>query len=164
MRKNKILLAFAILEVIVFFSAMRIKIEGYSLSSLWVNFAILFIGIYSILYSLMFKLDSSLYYGMLLIFIAITTSYSFVNGIEFYFFYPFYILCVAFSHFTVFVFFRQIIHFKVFVFLIIECILLIGYKSNLINWLLLIGINSLYLFYMLINLILRVAKNLRREQ
>lgn len=164
MKKNKILLTFAILEIIIFVLAMFTKIKGYDLYKVWGSIAILFIGLYAIIYSALFKLDSALYYGTLLILISLTTSYAYINTIVFSMFYPYYILCIAISHFTVFVFFRQIIHFKLFAFLLIECILLIGFKANLINWWLLVSINGIYLFYLIINLILRVAKNLRREQ
>lgn len=164
MKKGKILLAFVILEIIIFIIAMFTNVNGYALHNIWVNIALLFVGLYSLLYCVLFKLDSSLFYGFLLTTLALATAYCYINKISFTMFYPIYILCVCFAHFTVFAIFRQIIHFKLFAFLLIECILLIAFKSNLINWWWLVVLNGLYLFYLIINLFLRVKKNLRREK
>jgi len=164
LKKNKILLSFALIEIAIFISILFIKINGFELYNIWFSVSLLLISLYELLYSYLFKLDSALYLGSLLTNFALATCLKYFYTYSLYAYYPVYILCFAMAHFTVFVFFRQIIHFKLFAFLLVEAILLIGYKANLINWWLLVGINGIYLCYLIINLLLRVAKNLRREQ
>lgn len=163
MKKNKILLAFAFLFLITYLILILfVNINGFYLKNIWFALVCFFIGTYSICYFIMFKMDSSLYYGSLLINISAVSLIRFIYNLPFKFIYPGYIACFSFASFAVFVFFRQKIHFKLFAFLFVEAILLIGYKIRYLNLFALLYINGLYLLYILVNAILRIKQNLRR--
>lgn len=162
MRKNKFLLIFALLLLILFISSFFVKLNSIQLKSLWFGIAILFIGIYTLIYYLMYGLDSSLYYGTLTMLCGVTNLLQNILAINLFLFYPVYILCFAFASFAVFAIFRQNIHFKLFAILLIEAILLISYKMNYLNLWQIVIVNGIYLLILLIRSIFRVRKNLRR--
>lgn len=160
--KGKFLLFFTIFEVGLFVLCMFVKIASFRLSFVWFSLAVFFVGQYALLYSRLYKLDSSLYYGVLLILIAISSAYQFYSGYGFGEYYPIYIICFALSDFAVFVNFRQNIHFKMFAILLSEAILLLCYKTNYLKaWWLLI-INGLFILFIIIQMAFRVRRNLRR--
>lgn len=160
MTKFKFLFLVFIVEVGVFATLVVFNLG--ELQELWFSLALLLIGAYSLIYSYLYKMDSSLYFGCLLIGLGFTTAYRHINEISFAQFYPIYIACFAFAHFAVFVVFRQNIHFKLFAILAIEAILLISYKIKILSLLALVLINVAYLIFVLINGAIRVRKNLRR--
>lgn len=162
MKKNKFLLFFAILLIILFIISFFVEFNGIKLNSIWFAIAVLFIGLYSLFYYLMYGLDSSLYYGTLITLCGVVNLTQNLLEIKALLFYPIYILCFAFASFAVFAIFRQNIHFKLFAILLIEGILLISYKMNYLNIWQIVFVNGIYLLILLIRSIFRVRKNLRR--
>lgn len=162
MKKGKILLFTFIFECIIFTFCLFLKLEQFNVFELWFSLALFLIGIYSLIYSHMYTLDSCLYLGVLLICFAFATAYRYLTIMSFGDFYPIYFACFAFAHLSVFVMFRQNIHFKIFAILMIEVILLMSYKANLLSFLLLALINGMFLLFVVLKIILRAWKNLRR--
>ena len=160
--KGKFLFFCALMLVGLFTVAMFVNIGQISLRSIWFSVALLCIGIYSLLYSHMYKLDSCLYFGILNICFAFATAFRFLLAIKFGVFYPIYFICFAIAHLAVFVIFRQNIHFKLFAILSIEGILLISYKAKFLNLWLVIAVNAIFLLFVLSSSIYRLRKNLRR--
>ena len=163
MKKNKILLFFAILFTILFLSSMFIIFGEIKLREYWFSISCFFIGLYSLLYCSMYKLDSSFYYGALIINIAFCSFLQYYLKYNFNMFYPFYIFCFALASFAVFVLFRQKIHFKLFAILSIECILLIVYKLKYLNWWTLLIVNSLFIALIGINALFRINRNVKEN-
>lgn len=163
MRKNKILLAFSISFALLFIASLFITINNIQLRQYWFSIACVFIGQYSLLYCFMYKLDSSLYYGILVSGIGATSFYQSSFIMTFYSFYPVYLLCFALASFAVFARFRQKIHFKLFAIFAFEGILLIVYKLNYLNYLQVLIINGAYLLFVIINAIIRVKRNLKEN-
>ena len=163
MKKNKILLAFSILFTILFIVSFFITVNNIQLRQYWFSIACVFIGIYALLYCFMYKLDSSLYYGILVGGVGVASFYQTSFHLSFYYFYPVYLLCFSLACFAVFARFRQKIHFKLFAIFAFEGILLIVYKLNYLNFLQLVIINGVYLLFVLINAIIRVKRNLKEN-
>ena len=163
MVKGRVLFLVSVVEIIVFCILMFTRFNNFATNKIWFSLALGLIGLYSFLYYIAYRLDSSLYYCVLLITFAMTTAYRFINQIEFVNFYPVYMMCFAMAHVTIFVKFRQIIHLKVFAILALEVILLMCYKNNYIPLSLVIGINIIYVLLVLMNTIIRARRNLRRE-
>lgn len=163
MKKNKILLIFSSTFALLFIASLFITINSIQLRQYWFSIACVFIGIYALLYCYMYKLDSSLYYGILVVGVGIASFYQTSFRLSFYFFYPVYLLCFALASFAVFARFRQKIHFKLFAILALEGILIIVYKLNYLNFLQLVIINGVYLLFVLINAIIRVKRNLKEN-
>lgn len=163
MKKNKILLFFAIFCVILFIFSLFFEINNVSLKEYWFSIASVLIGQYSFIYFLMYKLDSSLYYSFLNSSIGISSFFQSVNEYSFVFYYPVYLLCFAISSFAVFVLFRQKIHFKLFAILTLEAILLIAYKIKILNLWQLLLINGLYLIFVLAEIVFRIKRNLKEN-
>lgn len=163
MVKGRVLFLVSVVEIIVFCILMFTKFNNFATNKIWFSLALGLIGLYSFLYYIAYRLDSSLYYCVLLITFAMTTAYRFINQIEFVNFYPVYMMCFAMAHVTIFVTFRQIIHLKVFAILALEVILLMCYKNNYIPLGLVIAINIIYVLLVLMNTIIRARRNLRRE-
>lgn len=162
MRKNKVLLFFVILLMALFISSLFIKINNINLAEYWFSTICVGIGVYSLLYYIMYKLDSSLYYGTLILNLGISSFVQQYFNFNFAYFYPIYILCFALASFAVFAIFRQNIHFKIFAFLTFEGILLIVYKIKILGMLSLLIINGVYLLIIGLNILLRIKRNLRR--
>ena len=163
MKKNKILLFFAILFTILFLSSMFIIFGEIKLREYWFSISCFFIGLYSLLYCSMYKLDSSFYYGALIINIAFCSFLQYYLKYNFNMFYPFYIFCFALASFAVFVLFRQKIHFKLFAILSIECILLIVYKFKYLDIVQMLLINIFYLVLIALNITFRIKRNLKEN-
>jgi len=161
--KSRILFFSFIAIVILYIISMFVQIGDIKLNSIWFSVAMLCVGIYALIYSYLYKLDSELYYGVLNIMFAMATAYRFITDIKFMMFYPIYILCFAVAHLAVFVLFRQKIHFKLFAILFLECILLTSYKMNFLSLYVLLAINIIFLLFVAINGVYRLRKNLRRE-
>lgn len=163
MKKNRILLSFAIFLIILFISSLFVTINTVNLREYWFSISCVLIGFYSFLYCVMYKLDSSLYYGTfticlgILSFIQLYMSYTIAK------YYPMYLLCFAFASLAVFALFRQKIHFKLFAFFVFECILLIVYKLNILNIYWLIAINGIYLLLIALNMFFRIKHNLKEN-
>ena len=163
MVKGRVLFLVSVVEIIVFCILMFTRFNNFATNKIWFSLALGLIGLYSFLYYIAYRLDSSLYYCVLLITFAMSTAYRFINQIEFVNFYPVYMMCFAMAHVTIFVTFRQIIHLKVFAILALEVILIMCYKNNYIPLGLVIGINIIYVLLVLMNTIIRARRNLRRE-
>ena len=161
--KSKILLALLTILIGCFVVLMFITINNLKLSSIWFSLAMLFIGIYALVKSHLYMLDSFMYFGILNVLFAFATAYKFLSGIKLNFYYPVYFLCFAISHLAVFVKFRQNIHFKLFAILATQGILLITYKINFLSQSALIAINIAFIIFVAFNAIYRLRKNLRRE-
>lgn len=159
MKKNKILLGFAIFLTITYALLLMFK----TFREYWFGTISCFVGLYSLLYCIMYKLDSSLYYSTLVLGISATSFVQNYYNITASTFYPMYIMCFAMASFAVFVLFRQKIHFKLFAILFFECILLIAYKFNKISLLLLLTINTAYLLLVGINVLIRLRKNFKEN-
>lgn len=163
MKKNKILLFFAIFFTILFIFTLFLRFGNLKCMYYWFSFACFFIGQYMLVYYLMYKLDSSLHFC---VFATLLGVFSFVQqykNLSFDFFYPMYILCVSLASFAVFVQFRQKIHFKLFAFLSLECILLMLYKLSQISFWQLVMLNGIYLVAVGLNLAFRIRKNLKEN-
>ena len=163
MSRLKILFTCAMVLIAIFIASLFTTVNGFSPSEIWFSVAMFLIGIYTLIYYKFFKLDSSLYYGVLLILLAVSTAYRHFSGLSFARGYPYYIACFAYAHFAVFVVFRQYIHCKIFAILGIEVILLMSYKINLLPLFALIAINVGFLALVAFNACIRVRRNLRRE-
>ena len=163
MTKLKFLFLFFIIIAGVFVASLFLEIGSVKLQQIWFSVALFLIAMYSLLYSWLFKMDSSLYYGVLLALISVFSAYRYIQKIDFKFYYPIYIACFALASFAVFVAFRQNIHYKIFAILGIEAILLMCYKINLLPLQVVIAINIAYFTFVGINAIFRLRKNLRRE-
>ena len=163
MKKNSILLIFACTLVVAYVSLLFVSINGVIIKEVWFSLACVFIGLYSLLYYAMFKLDSSLYYGTLVLGVGVASFFRHSFMYSFGYFYPVYFFCFALASFAVFAVFRQKIHFKLFAILFVECILLIVYKLNYLNFASLAIINGIYLIILGINAILRIRKNLKES-
>lgn len=161
--KGKILLTTSIILTGSFVFGLFIKIGELRLKHIWFSLALVCIGLYSLVYSYMYNLDSITYFGVLVIAFAFATAIRFLTMISFNNFYPIYFICFAVAHFAVYVLFRQFIHFKVFAFFLIESILLITYKLKFLSFLELTSINVEFLIIVAINVAIRLKKNLRRE-
>lgn len=162
MKKNKILFLTAIFLLTIFIWSLFAKVNDVQLKNYWFGISILLIGTYTLIYYLLYGLDSSLYYGCLIFLIGNAVLCQNFLEIPTNIFYPAYILCFSLSSFAVFAIFRQKIHFNLFAILLVEVILLISYKIDYLNiWQIMI-INGIYITIILIRSIFRVRKNLRR--
>lgn len=161
MNKGRFLFAFAILLVFVYAALLVFNFN--SLSNQWFSFVLLFIGAYSLLYSHLYGLDSYLYYGTLLLLLGLTTYIRSVNNIPLGRFYPIYILAVSLSHLSVFVKFRQNIHFKLFAILLVQGILLVSFKFKVVSLKLALILSLVLWLMVFINIVYRLKRNLRRE-
>lgn len=164
MKKSNFLLLSFIVLLLTYVGLMFVSINNFTLNKIWFSLSLMFIGIYALIYAFSYKLDSCTYYGILLICFAFITIYRYFSEIEFFNFYPLYIFCFSFAHLSVFVLFRQNIHFKLFAFLFLEVILLSSYKMQLINFWLMFAINVVLLGLFAINYLYRLRKNLRRHK
>ena len=164
MSKIKWIIIFTVIEITTFIMLMFVSLNGFKLNSIWFSIATFFVGLYAINYYFLYKLDSSLYYGVLLISLSLCQVYKFVNDYSFSEFYPIYFFCFAIANFSVFVRFRQNIHFKMFAILAFEAILLVTYKLNIVNFASFVAINTIVISLMFITLTLRIRRNLRRER
>lgn len=162
LKKSSFLLTYLIWIIAIFVISLFVEIQGIKLREYWFSIALLLISQYALTYFLIYKLDSSLYYATLIGLCGMTTVIQTFYGYSLYLFYPTYILCFALASFAVFVIFRQNIHFKLFAILLVEAILLIGYKMNYLNIWQVVFINCIYLFVILIRTMFRIRKNLRR--
>ena len=163
MKKSKILLFFAIFLVILYIISFFINIYVIILKEYWFSIACFFVGLYSFLYALMFKLDSSVYYCVLTICIAVISFCQYYFNYDIKFYYPFYLLSFALPSFAVFALFRQKIHFKIFAFFIVECILLIVYKFKYLDIVQMLLINIFYLVLIALNITFRIKRNLKEN-
>ncbi len=163
MKKTKILLFCALLLTATFVGLMFVVINNIQLYNYWFSIACLFLGVYTFVYCIMFKLDSSLYYSTLLTTFGLFSFFQKFNGLTFRFFYPFYILSFSLASFAVFAFFRQKIHFKLFAILAIECILLVMYKTEFLSFLQMLIANGVFLLFVLANAIFRINRNLKEN-
>lgn len=128
---------------------------------IWFSVGVIILGFNSLLKSWFFQLDSSLYIGSMLIFIGIASLIQNFFMIDLSFFYPWYIFSLAFASLMVFSIFRQKIHFKLFVIVCLEVIILLIYKLRLLPKVLFYVINTLYLIFILFLLIRSIRKNTR---
>lgn len=163
MKKNKILLFYTLFLLIVYVALMFIAIKNVQLCNYWFSFACVFLGLYSLAYCFMFKLDSSLYYSVLLISIGLISFVQKFKSFSFDFFYPFYFLSFSLASFAVFLFFRQKIHFKLFAIFSIECILLVMYKTDYLSFVQMLITNGLFIIFVLTNAIFRINRNLKEN-
>lgn len=163
MKKNRILLIFAVFLIISYIFTLFLQIGDFKCMYYWFSFACFFIGQYSLMYYMMYKLDSSLYYGTLSVLIGIISFVQHYFALSLSFYYPFYFLSASFASFAVFVLFRQKIHFKLFAFLSLECILLMLYKLSHINFWQLVTLNGIYLLITGLNFAFRIKKNLKEN-
>lgn len=148
--------------LITFILSLFVKFNDVQLKNCCFGISILFIGIYTLIYYLLYGLDSSLYYGCLTFLLGDAVLCQNFLEIPTSMFYPAYILCFSLASFAVFAIFRQKIHFNLFAILLVEVILLISYKIDYLNiWQIMI-INGIYIVIILIRSIFRVRKNLRR--
>ena len=161
---KKIQFCSAIVIIGLFIISLFININGFFLREIWFSISLVCIGLYSLIYSFLYKLDSCFYYGMLNVLFAFATAVRYLTNITFFSYYPIYVLCFAISHFAVFVIFRQKIHFKVFAILLAEGIILLAYKKKFLSLETLIAINGAFLLVIAINMLYRLRKNLRREK
>lgn len=161
MNKGRFLFAFAITLSLVYFAVILFNFNNFS--SKWFSLALLFIGIYSLIYSYLYNSDSFLYYGTLLTLFGISTYIKSVNNISLEKYYPIYILAVALAHLAVFVNFRQNIHFKIFAILLVQGILLVGFKFNVVSLKLTLILSLVLWLMVIINMVYRLKRNLRRE-
>ena len=159
--KSRGLIIFALLELALLIFLFFIKINDFYIHNLWFSTLVISIGGFSLFYSHLYNLDSSFLYGSALLLFGACSIFQYLNLFSFGYFYPVYVLCVSIAHFAVFVRFRQFIHIKIFTILFFEAILLMYYKANHISFLLLMLVNVVYLVAILINVLLRVRKNLR---
>lgn len=151
-----------ILEIILYIICLNLKINNFSLNKIWFSISLMFIGIYAIFLTFCYNHDSTLYYGVLLIFISVASAFRFINKYSFAMFYPVYIICFGIASFAIFVVFRQKIHFKLFAFFTLEGIILLGYKIKLLSLWSLVAVNLIFLTLVAINISQRIIKNLRR--
>lgn len=128
---------------------------------IWFSVGVIILGFNSLLKSWFFQLDSSLYIGSMLIFIGIASLIQNFFMIDLSLFYPWYIFSLAFASLMVFSIFRQKIHFKLFVIVCLEVIILLIYKLRLLPKVLFYVINTLYLIFILFLLIRSIRKNTR---
>ena len=128
---------------------------------IWFSVGVIILGFNSLLKSWFFQLDSSLYIGSMLIFIGIASLIQNFFMIDLSFFYPWYIFSLAFASLMVFSIFRQKIHFKLFVIVCLEVIILLIYKLRLLPKVLFYVINTLYLIFILFLLIRSIRKTTR---
>lgn len=163
MTKLKFLLISFIALIILFTGVLFITINSVNLSKIWFSLVLLFIGMYIFIYYILFGLDSSLYCSILLGAFSIATANRFFQNIDFVNYYPIYLLCFALASLSVFVRFRQYIHFKLFAILCVEAILLTSYKIKLLTLQAIILVNTIFLAIIAIIVFSRVRKNLRRE-
>lgn len=163
MKKIKILLFFSIFLIFLFISSMFFNINGIILKQYWFSIACVLIGQYSFVYFCMYKLDSSLYYFVLTTYLGVCSFFQSAFSLKFSYYYPLYLLCFALPSFAVFALFRQKIHFKLFAFFFIECILLIVYKLNFLNIWHLFVLNGAYLLLIMLEAIFRIKYNLKEN-
>ena len=162
MKRNRILVAFLLLEILSYIYLILQKKKDFT--TVWFSILLIAIGLFSLLYFFLYKMDSELYFGTLICFIGMCSWLRLTYGISFNKFYMVYIFCFAFAHFAVFVFFRQKIHLKLFAILILQGILIAGYKFNYLKLYQVLLILISFIVFVLINLILRLKKNLRRNE
>ena len=163
MRRNKVLLVFVLSEIIIYTFFLSQRLNNINLSNIWFSLALIFISFYALLYSLFYKLDSMTLIGFFCITIGISSCVQSIYNYGFIEYYPIYIFCIGFSHFSVFVLFRQNIHFKIFAFLTVVGILIAGYKLKYLDINEFISILVILSVGILVNVCLRLRKNLRRK-
>ena len=128
----------------------------------WFSYALIFLSLLVLPRFILFNVDTNLwafnllflcgFFGVLKSYFKLNTMYS-VCG---------YIICVSVSSFLMFVFFRQIFHFKLFTFLFLSAIILIVYECNFINFWLTISLLSIIAGIFVISLTKTILRNMRK--
>lgn len=161
MKRTIILRYFSIFSILCYVAVLAYSFIVGNFLEEWFSLAVLLLGFNSLLKSWFFELDSSLYIGSVFIFIGV----SFLIQNFFLFslseFYPWYIFSLAFGSLMVFSIFRQKIHFKLFVIVCLEVIILFIYKLGWLPKVLFYVINTLYLLFILMLFIISIRKNTR---
>lgn len=161
MTKNKFLLIVFLMLLAIYVSILFVKVNNINLNKFWYGFAIFFIGLYALIYFNVYRLDSSLYYGVLLTFIGAAITLKFVN-LQIMKILPLYLISFAFAHLSNFVVFKQNIHLKIFAILFLQIILIVSYKTKILNINLFLMLSGIFIFLLMVGLIYRFVKNLRR--
>lgn len=161
MKRTIILRYFNIFSFLCYFSILAyFFIIGKPIEE-WFSIGVLILGFNSLLKSWFFELDSSLFIGSMLIFIGVASfiqNFFLFNLSEFY---PWYIFSLAFASLMVFSIFRQKIHFKLFVIVCLEVIILFIYKLGWLPKIFFYVINTLYLLFIVMLFIISIRKNTR---
>lgn len=156
MKKTQIILLFNLVMIGAYVGILF----AFDLFYAWFSIALMMIAIPELYKSIIFKRDSSLYLGSLLGFYGVCffakhfTSFNIYSVIIV-------IAGIGFASFMVFLFFRQNIHLKVVAINFFEMLLLIIYNMGFINTVWFIIIQSVFAFYILLNLVIRSYINIR---
>ena len=161
LKKTIILRYFAIFSVMGYLGVMTyFFIIGKPIEE-WFSLAILILGFNSLLKSWFWELDSSLFIGSMLIFIGVASLIQNFFMFDIENFYPWYIFSLSFASIMVFSIFRQKIHFKLFVIVCLEVIILFIYKLGWLPKIFFYVINTLYLLFIVMLFIISIRKNTR---
>ena len=162
MTKSKALPIILLILTIIYTFLMFINLNGFNFKNYWFSLVLIFIGIYSLIYYGLYRLDSALYYGVLHILLAFASYFKMTN-LTIFKNLPLYFISFMLAHLSIFVTFRQNIHFKLFAILLLQTILIVSYKINLLSLVSFVTINALFIALIGINIAYRLTKNLRRR-
>lgn len=159
MSKNRILL-FAALFML---AAYTILIVLAGLENVWYSLALYFIGGYSLMYSKLYHLDSHLYFGVAVFLAGGLTMLNYYKLLEGFTLWGLITSVFAIAHLTVFLLFRQNIHFKTFTMLAIISIILLSYEINILPFWGVVAMLVVMAILLAIQLFYRLRRNLRRK-
>lgn len=136
MKRSYFLFFYNLIILVGYFVLLGLSLLGwiYPFYKSWFSYSLMFLSFLILPRFVVYNVDTNLWafnllflcggFGILKNFYSLTTTYSIAG----------YMLCVSISSFLMFVFFRQIFHFKLFTFLTLFVIILIVYENNLINF------------------------------
>lgn len=159
MSKNKRLLVVAVALVMAY--TLLIVLAG--LKNVWFSLALCFIGCYSLVYSCFYHLDSHLYLGTILVLWGGLLALDYYKYLEGFTIWGLATSVFAIAHLTVFLVFRQNIHFKIFTMLAIISIILLSYKINILPFWGVVAMLAVMAILLAIQLFKRLRRNLRRR-
>lgn len=131
------------------------------LENIWFSLALVFLSVPSLISAISQKLDSKLHQFSLLFLCGTFGILQNYNNIPIKDFYFIYIFIFGLASFSIFVFFRQKFHLKVFVICLFEVLLLIVYKMHYVTILEFVLLEIAFLLLVTQNLAKRIYINTR---
>ena len=149
---------------LIYLSITIINIENdyIFLNEHWFSNLLVIMGVIFFTRFLIYKIDSSLFLGCLLFNFGVCGIINYYINQPIIFFVGIYLLGISLASLTIFIFFRQYFHFKIFVFFSICAILLMLYSKKLIPLVAFITLISLILITVLVLIINLIKSNTRK--
>ena len=155
--------AFAVFMFAVYFALLLLSIFGKIIfHQVWFSSFLVLLGAIFFVRFICYNIDSSLFLGSWLSFSGLIGILNFVFSFNIITLIGLYIACFGISSLTIFIKFRQIFHFKVFVFAFICVILLVAFGENLLTLVPFIILSSITGAIILALTILSIKANTRK--